>query len=167
MSFLMSGKVLMESQFVVPVVLNVVFALFLISACVESFLQPQLLVRFNFLTFLLFNGMIMLDCLIYLFVEPKLRTLILLRVKRWRLERSFSHNVRKRQLPSPTTTEALAMSVLNFWQYIDALETKLDMYIEPSPKYAKNAKSKHGTSFAFLRVFPWFARPIKEGLGYL
>ena len=116
MSFLMSGKVLMESQFVVPVVLNVVFALFLISACVESFLQPQLLVRFNFLTFLLFNGMIMLDCLIYLFVEPKLRTLILLRVKRWRLERSFNHNVRKRQLPSPTTTEALAMSVLNFWQ---------------------------------------------------
>ena len=31
----------------------------------------------------------------------------------------------------------------------------------------KNAKSKHRTSFAILRVFPWLARPIKEGLGYL
>ena len=49
--------------------------------------------------------------------------------------------------------------------YIDALETNLAIYNEPSPKYAKNAKSKQGTSFLILRVFPWCARPISEGLG--
>ena len=38
--------------------------------------------------------------------------------------------------------------------------------IEPCANMRKNAKSKHRTSFAILRVFPWLARPIKEGLGY-
>ena len=45
------------------------FVMFLLSACVENY--PKEDKKFvNFVTFLLFNGMIVLDMIVYLFLEP-------------------------------------------------------------------------------------------------
>ena len=95
-------EVLLKSQFMVPILISSVYALFLTSACIESFLRPQESFRMNVLTFLLFHTMIMIDALIFIFLEPQVRTIIRNRLRIWRAKREVASEGDSRTTASNT-----------------------------------------------------------------
>ena len=107
-------KVLFKSQFVIPILVSFLFALFLSSACLESYLRHEEQVHLNFLTFMLFNSMILTDSIIYLGFEPRIRMLIKKWLRDWREQRNLNRQMNPRgencednkQLPGKSTDKA-------------------------------------------------------------
>ena len=79
-------NVLLKSQFVVPILITLIFTLFLTSAAVEPFVDQRS--SLNFVTFMLFNAMMFVDSLIYLLLERQIRNLIMNRIRKWKAQRS-------------------------------------------------------------------------------
>ena len=89
-------KIFLRSQFVLPILLSVVFVIFLISACVENYMKRDSDVQLiNFISFLLFNGMIVLDMCVYLFLEPQVRKLLSKRWRNWRARRMLAEETER------------------------------------------------------------------------
>ena len=86
-------QVLVRSQYLVPILVSSVFALFLTGASVESIVNgdsSKQYSKLNLLTFLVFNTMMTCDALIFLIAEPRVRTLIKNRWRRRRLRRTVN-----------------------------------------------------------------------------
>ena len=94
------GTVLLKSQFLVPVLVTCAFSFFLSCACVDAYVRNTEENILRFVNFMLFNGMIVIDGVIYLAFERRVRLMIKNRFRAWKLRKMVREENKRRCTPS-------------------------------------------------------------------